>query len=99
MLKKIEENGKYSYRRFMRDLTMYRRSAGPWMKEIKSCQDEIISLNPVPRYKETYSGLGPLFWSNIPKWISEDKSNHSGQRLLDIGCGFGVGICGLRVMM
>ena len=89
MLRKMREDAKYTYRRTMRDLIMFRRSASPWMKEIKSCQDEIVTLNPDPRYMQTYRGLEPLFWSNIPKWIEKDNSNRTAKRLLDIGCGFG----------
>jgi SAM-dependent methyltransferase len=59
------------------------------MKKVKSCQDEIVTLNPDPRYMKTYRGLEPLFWVNLPKWIKKDSYNHPAKKLLDIGCGFG----------
>lgn len=91
MLKKIYENGKFSYRRARRNLIMYKRSSNSWMREIHNCQEKISTLTPFSNkhYKETYRRLEPLFWSSIPEWIARDNKGREVKRSLDIGCGYG----------
>ena len=61
----------------------------PWMKEIRSCQDEIARSGVHPHYTESYRGHEISFWLHIPRWIYEDRTSKGIKRCLDIGCAYG----------
>ena len=68
-------------------LARYRGEA--WYTAIRSCQDEIASSKPNPKYLAGYMQDELYYWLHISRWLYKRRSEPGQARCLDIGCAYG----------
>jgi SAM-dependent methyltransferase len=89
LLKNIIDYAGHKFRRLLQNYTIRSHKNKPWIRDVMKCQDEIATLNPHPKYLQSYRNQEIYYWLHIPKWIREDWSKHTIERCLDIGCAYG----------